>query len=146
MNVQYFYGKSAVKTVNQFVKQHRDELGTDLQFINGWMKNNNTRHLHAFVLYENGEAASVAVLSKCKYDPMREQEKPHVLDFVYTVSSKRARGYCTRVVQEVQKRFQFTSFSTNSVLGHIFNKLKCTINSEYESGPGVTMYRWNNVD
>jgi len=145
MSIKHLSGVPAINFVKKFVNQYKSEIDSDLKFIIGWYTVNMSHNVHALVLYETSEesAASILLLSKCDFDPLKEQSNPNILDFVYTIASKRRKGYAAQLITEAQQNFQFTVFCKNDETSNLFAKLKCTKNDSLTVSTKLDVFRWN---
>lgn len=104
--------------------------GTRHVIIGDWLFTPRCRSnmLHILVLYETTceeSAASINLLSKCDFQLPRRPSNPNVLKFVYTIQSRRRKGYAALLVTKAQQDFQFTVFCQNDESPNFFAKLKC---------------------
>ncbi|CAI6364937.1 unnamed protein product [Macrosiphum euphorbiae] len=88
-------------------------------------------------------AASILLLSKCDFDPLRRQKNPNILDFVYTIQSRRRKGYAAQLVTKAQQDFQFTVFCKNDETANLFAKLKCIKNDSLTKSTNLDVFRWD---
>uniref|UniRef100_A0A2S2NH58 N-acetyltransferase domain-containing protein n=1 Tax=Schizaphis graminum TaxID=13262 RepID=A0A2S2NH58_SCHGA len=146
MFVKQFSGVSAINNVKKFVNKYEAEIDSDLKFIIGWYTVNMDHNVHAFILYQTSRedsAASILLLSKCDFDPLKQQRKPHILDFVYTIRSRRKRGYAAKLIAKAQANFQFTVFCKNDETSKMFANLKCIKNDTLSDSTNLNVFRWD---
>jgi len=146
MSIKKLYGVPAIDFVKKFVDKYESEIDSDLKFIIGWYTVNISRNLHVLILYETTSeesAASILLLSKCDFDPLRRQKNPNILDFVYTIQSKRRKGYAAQLVTKAQQDFQFTVFCKNDEASNLFAKLKCIKNDSLTKSTNLDVFRWD---
>ncbi|XP_015371897.1 PREDICTED: uncharacterized protein LOC107167389 [Diuraphis noxia] len=146
MFIKQFSGVPAINFVKKFVTKYKSEIDSDLKFIIAWYTVNMSHNVHALVLYETTSeesAASILLLSKCDFDPLEQQKNPNILDFVYTIRSKRRKGYSAQLITKAQQNFQFTVFCKNDKTSNLFAKLKCIKNDPLTKSTNLDVYRWN---
>jgi len=146
MSIKQLSGVLAISFVKKFVNKYKGEIDSDLKFIVGWYTVNMSHNVHALVLYETTSeesAASILLLSKCDFDPLKQQRNPNILDFVYTIQSKRRKGYAAQLITKAQQDFQFTVFCKNDETSNLFAKLKCIKNDSLTDSTNLDVYRWN---
>jgi len=146
MSIKQFSGVPAINFVKKFVNKYKSEIDSDLKFIIGWYTVNVSHNVHVLVLYEttsDESAASILLLSKCDFDPLEQQRNPNILDFVYTIQSKRRKGYAAQLITKAQQDFQFTVFCKNDETSNLFAKLKCIKNDSLSDSTNLDVYRWN---
>ncbi|NP_001232998.1 uncharacterized protein LOC100575320 [Acyrthosiphon pisum] len=146
MSIKKLYGVPAIDFVKKFVDKYKSEIDSDLKFIIGWYTVNKSRNLHVLILYETTSeesAASILLLSKCDFDPLRRQKNPNILDFVYTIQSRRRKGYAAQLVTKAQQDFQFTVFCKNDETSNLFAKLKCIKNDSLTKSTNLDVFRWD---
>lgn len=146
MSIKQFSGVPAINFVKKFVNKYKSEIDSDLKFIIGWYTVNMSHNVHVLVLYETTSeesAASILLLSKCDFDPLEQQRNPNILDFVYTIRSKRRKGYAAQLITKAQQDFQFTVFCKNDETSNLFAKLKCIKNDSLTNTTNLDVYRWN---
>jgi len=146
MSIKKLYGVPAIDFVKKFVDQYKNEIDSDLKFIIGWYTVNKSRNLHVLILYETTSeesAASILLLSKCDFDPLKRQRNPNILDFVYTIQSRRRKGYAAQLVTKAQQDFQFTVFCKNDKTSNLFAKLKCIKNDSLTKSTNLDVFRWD---
>jgi len=146
MSIKKLYGVPAIDFVKKFVDKYKSEIDSDLKFIIGWYTVNISRNLHVLILFETTSeesAASILLLSKCDFDPLRRQKNPNILDFVYTIQSRRRKGYAAQLVTKAQQDFQFTVFCKNDETSNLFSKLKCIKNDSLTESTKLDVFRWD---
>lgn len=151
MFIKQFSGVSAINNVKKFVNKYNAEIDSDLKFIISWYTVNMDHNVHSFILYQTSpedeeSAASILLLSKCDFDPLNRQTKPHVLDFVYTIRSRRKRGYAAKLIIRAQDNFQFTVFCKNDETSKLFENLKCIKNDTLSNSTNLNVFRWDSCE
>ncbi|XP_022179228.1 uncharacterized protein LOC111039886 [Myzus persicae] len=147
MSILQFSGVPAINAVKKFVDKYKSEIASDSNFIIGWYTVNKSDNVHALILYEiTGDektATSILLLSKCDFDPLEQQTKPNILDFVYTIRSRRRKGYAAQLITKAQQDFQFTAFCKNDETSNLLAKLKCIKNDSLTESTKLDVFRWN---
>jgi len=146
MSIKLLSGVPAVNFVKNFADKYKSEIDSDLKFIIGWYTVNKSCNVHVLILNETtGEdsAVSILLLSKCDFDPLKRQRNPNILDFVYTIRSRRRKGYAAQLITKAQQDFQFTVFCKNEETSNLFEKLKCIKNDSLTKSTNLNVFRWD---
>lgn len=141
INIKYFSGNQAARVITGFVKENESELQirNELMFFDAWYVDNK---ISAFALYVNKKIVSVALISTCHFDPLKIQEWPHILNFVYTLNKFRRQAYAEKILNFVKKYIQFTAFCKNDESCKLFLKTNCEKCNESDNNE---MFRWNDA-
>lgn len=135
MNIQFLYGDKARIII---YKLHDTIIGYE-STVERWLNEQNK--VRCYLLYQDNKLKSLALLSECNFDPLKEYKYPYILDLIYTYESFRNNGYCTHLINHMKKNNEMTAFCDNSISSNLLKKLKFRY-VENDDYPQVDMYRF----
>lgn len=108
----------AKKTIRKLIKN--DESLIDNLHIKAWL-NEGTRVM-CYILKENDNIVSFALLNKVDYDPLETHTNPILFGFIYTFENERNKGYGSKLVNHIKKGNQLTGFCNSDISVALFEK------------------------
>lgn len=138
MKVKEMISKSDVTTLVRRKKLYKTDFNMD--YFNSWLAE--TVIVKAYCLFgDNGCLLSIALMSKCEYDPLDRQTNPMIINYIYTLPQQRRKGYGSILLNHMKSREEFTAFTCSPESEGIFSKNGCL---EIDiTGPFINkMYRW----
>ena len=85
---------------------------------------NESRPVKSYTLQDKdtGKVVSFILLSKMDYDPFKEQSRPFMLHFVYTVKEFRRQNFAYKLLLYIKDREETTAFCSCSESEELFKK------------------------
>jgi hypothetical protein len=128
IEIKQFYGRGAVQTIA--------ELNIQDDMIEQWRGD---QGVSCLILYDGNMATSFILLSSMDFDPLGLHIAPKTLNFIYTMTEHRRKGYAYNLVKQAMEKHQFTAFCSNSDSESLFKKCNCI---NYGEMNYCTMYRY----
>ena len=118
---QFFKAK---ETIRQIFK-------IENMYVNQWLNEENKRVFCVVLRNKQNEPLTFVLLHTMDYDPINYHTKPLLLDFVYTFTNHRRRGYAMKLKNKIKKKNQITEFCNCDESVELFKK--CGFSSTYKS-------------
>ena len=118
MEYKRYTGKHAKSLVTKLMAE---STTTDFHLhANQWLNEKN--EVKCYVLCEGSTVKTMALLSKCDYDPMHQHSNPYTLNYIYTYPNHRRLGYACKMLIYLKSKEQTTAFCDSDESEALFAK------------------------
>lgn len=152
--MKVIFSKRYVNTLIRRKKLYKRDF--DMDIFNSWLAEKVS--VKAYCLFgDNENLLSIALMSKCDYDPLGLQANPMVINYIYTLPQERRKGYSSILLNHIKSKEEFTAFVSSPESEALFHKNGC-LKISFLKGQGcvsndckgesmmhTNVYRWGNV-
>ena len=76
-------------------------IDLNTRYLHLWMKEKDKNKIMFLKLDSDDNVVCFAIIHKIDFDPLKTQNKPHVLDYIYTYKQFRNKGYAQALINKI---------------------------------------------
>ena len=118
------HNEKAKNVIRKVLKENSQLQETILDFMHVSQWINESRPVKCYTIQDKvtGKVVSFILLSKMYYDPFKEQSRPFMLHFVYTVNEFRRQNFAYKLLIHIKDHEETTAFCSRSESEELFKK------------------------